>query len=454
MKIQLMTLALLVAIVAGCSEEDFVPQENGMGIISGPNPNLTYTTVTNEDELREAVEWGKNILVKETFKVTLPVTVNDSVNLYLESDLINSYEWLVREGGYLSISTNSHTFISESDYALQNAGGTIDIIRGSKIVAKKCVLSNGSGTSSMDECSLTGAVVVDGGTVTMLSEPKEWKCGTVYEKRYPEDHPIRKGWMQVEGLEGSIICHFDPTDKMYDRSCYGNSYVGHIITANADSTWTVTRDEDTYTYTIATNEEELLAAIEKGGNIVVHSSSSGHTLTVTNEVSIRDTVNLYLFSDVNTEYEWTVYKGGYLSIFSNGPSFISESAAAFVNKGGVVDIVSGGMIVAWRYALWNYSGTSFMDECGLKGAVIVDEGSVTLYSEPWEWKGGTNFEDRPEDHPFRKGWMQVVCDGSIISHFDPTDKIYDGYNLLNNFSKVEHTVTVNADSIWTVTRAN
>ncbi len=183
------------------------------------------TTVTTEQELRDAIAKGGNIKLGDDISLAEPLRV--------ESDI--------------SIDLNEKTLSCETDTVMDIYKGFTVSISNGKIVGDSTAISN-YGTLSIDSCTVTddlksltnkggttvvknstlnGWIDVYGGTVTFYDDVI-LGAGT--------DHPSFIG-LACGDVGASIVCHFDPSGYLYE------AYNRQNVTNNNDGTWTVTKAE-------------------------------------------------------------------------------------------------------------------------------------------------------------------------------------------------------------------
>ncbi len=183
------------------------------------------TTVTTEQELRDAIAKGGNIKLGNDISL--------AEILRVESDI--------------SIDLNEKTLSCETDTVMDIYKGFTVSISNGKIVGDSTAISN-YGTLSIDSCTVTddlksltnkggtavvknstlnGWIDVYGGTVTFYDDVI-LGAGT--------DHPSFIG-LACGDVGASIVCHFDPSDYLYE------AYNRQNVTNNNDGTWTITKAE-------------------------------------------------------------------------------------------------------------------------------------------------------------------------------------------------------------------
>lgn len=180
-----------------------------------------WTVVYNYDDLKTALGNGGNIRLANDITMTEYAGIENTVTLDLNNCTLTAAGnglW-VYDGASLSVKNG--TIVNKNSQSIKNNGGIVSVEE-CTIEGEIHALYHQSGTSSLKNCTLNGKLTLHGSGTITLSDTITFNSASVYEGY--------KGISVVNGSTGSVICHFDPNDNIYEGT----------VTENDDGTWIVT----------------------------------------------------------------------------------------------------------------------------------------------------------------------------------------------------------------------
>lgn len=173
--------------------------------------------VSTPDELLAAIEQGGNIKLVADIELASRLMVQSNVSIDLNEKT-------------LSRMTGNIMYVY--------SGCTVSISNG-ELVSNSTTIEN-YGTLSIDNCTLTGHVVLNNNVETTvtnstLNGPVSNYGGTMILYDSVTLGANTDGNTGLASYDGSIVCYFDPSDMLY------TAYAQSVVTNNGDGTWTVTK---------------------------------------------------------------------------------------------------------------------------------------------------------------------------------------------------------------------